>query len=360
MKKIMFYIGSMQLGGAQRVVANLINYFINQNYCMVLINDIVPQNNKKEYEIDSRVMRYFVENKKKNFIIKNLSRIIEIRNIVKKEKPDVIISFMASPNIRTIFATIGLKTKKIISVRNDPNVEYGTGLKKIISNIILRKTDGCVFQTDDAKKYFCKKIQKNSTIIFNPVNPIFYETNKSGIGKDIITIGRLEKQKNHKLLIDAYIKISDKLRNDKLIIYGEGSLRKELENYIIKNNMKSKILMPGLIDDPYNKLSMAKLFVLSSDYEGMPNALMEAMAVGVPVISTNCPCGGPKDLIVNEKQGILIKCGDVDELSKNIIKIINDKTTLKNMSEEAKTRAQDFKSINIFVEWEKYINSFIK
>lgn len=360
MKKIMFYIGSMQYGGANRVVANLIDYFIKNNYDIILLNDIFPKKYKKEYIISKDVRRYFIENKIKSRVLKNLSMIMHIRKIIKKEQPDVLISFMGPPNIRTIVSTFGLRIKKIVSVRNDPYIEYGSGIKRIISRIILNHADGCVFQTTEAKKYFKKQLQKKSRIIFNPVNEKFYEIRRDSNTKNIITIGRLEKQKNHKLLIDSYINIHNKIKNDKLLIYGDGSLKKELEEYIKEKGMEKDILLLGTISDVWEKLAKAKLFVLSSNYEGMPNALMEAMAVGVPVISTDCPCGGPKDLILTQSQGRLVKCNNETELSNSIVYLINNKDLLDKMSVVTRERAEQFKSDLILKQWENYINQIIE
>ena len=267
------------------------------------------------------------------------------------------LSFTGSPNIRMVIATIGIRTKKIISVRNDPKIEYGKGIKKLLAKMLLNTADGCVFQTEEAKKYFRKKLQNKSKIIYNPVDPIFYNTKKSENCNDIITIGRLELQKNHKLLIDAYIQSLNNISNEKLIIYGDGSQRETLQKYIDSKKMGAKIIMPGTVNDVQRVLAKAKLFILTSEYEGMPNAMMEAMAVGVPIIATDCPCGGPKELIRNKDQGVLVECNKIDELSKAIIKTVNDKKLLEKMSVNAKKRALEFKSEIILKEWEKYINS---
>ena len=360
MKKIIFYIGSMQYGGANRVVSNLLDYLGKKKYALILLNDILPSTVKEEYAISKNVKRYFLNNNRKNKILKNITVIASIRKIVKNEKPDMIISFMGPPNIRMILSTLGLKVKRIISVRNDPYQEYGCGLKKVVSKIILNMADGCVFQTSDAKRYFAKKLQRKSKIILNPVNQIFYKTKRSNKVKNIISVGRLEKQKNHKLLIDSYIKIYDRIKGDKLIIYGEGSLRSELENYINSNNMNDSILLPGVKNNIWKELSKSKIFVLPSNYEGMPNALMEAMAVGVPVIATDCPCGGPKELIKNDKQGLLVECNDINKLSEAILRLTQDEKLLSNMSKEIKNRALDFKPEIIYKKWENYINEVLE
>lgn len=355
MKKVIFYIGSMQLGGANRVVANLSNFFADKGIKVILINDICPQEKKDEYMISGQIKRFFLENNIKNKILKNILMIYELRKIVKAENPDAIVSFMGPPNIRNIIATLGLKTRRVVSVRNDPYYEYGKGIKKYLSKYIFNLADGCVFQTSEAQIYFSKKLQKKSQIILNPVDERFFHVRRKNVCSNIITIGRLEKQKNHELLIRAFYKIKDDFPDVNLIIYGDGNLRTYLEKLIKELKIEDRVIMPGNVSDAWNKLSEAELFVLSSDYEGLPNALMEAMAVGVPIISTDCPCGGPRELILNEKQGVLVKCNEIDLLSNKIKEILQNDDLRKEMSSNVRERALDFKSNYIFEQWRKYI-----
>ena len=124
----------MQFGGAQRVMTNLLSFFSSMDYSVLLINDILPQKDIPEYPIDGRVQRLFLESKDKNFFLKNINKIIKLRKIIQKEKPDFVVSFLCPPNFRLILAAIGLKCKVIVSVRNDPYYEYGSGIKKFLSN----------------------------------------------------------------------------------------------------------------------------------------------------------------------------------------------------------------------------------
>ncbi|RKW56659.1 MAG: glycosyltransferase, partial [Lachnospiraceae bacterium] len=205
--------------------------------------------------------------------------------------------------------------------------------------------------------YFNKKIQYNSKIILNPVDPIFFESKRSENCKGIVTFGRLDKQKNHRLLIRAYANLLKKDKElEELYIYGDGELRDELEKIIERKNLKNKVHLLGNVKDVAKILSSSKLFVLSSDFEGLPNVLMEAMACGTPVISTDCPCGGPRMLITNENEGILVGCNDSEGLEVAIKKLIYDKSALEEMSVATRNRAKSFESLKILKEWEEYLN----
>ena len=352
--KIILYIDVMYRGGAQRVMSILANH-LSKKHQVILITDFMSADSSLEYEIHENVKRLFLKKDNKgNSIVKNVSRVRNLRKIVKDEKPDIILSFLGRPNIRMLLSTLGLKCKKIVSVRNDPKKEYGCSFfKKTMANLIFLLADGCVFQTSDASKYFYKKTQKKSKIIFNPVDNKFYDIKPSENKKNIITVGRLEPQKNHKLLSDSFEKIHKEFPEDDLILYGDGSLREKLEDYVKVKKISHRVHFMGNIDSVENVLSDAKVFVLSSDYEGMPNALMEAMAAGVACISTDCPCGGPKTLIQNENQGLLVSCNDITALVSSLKKILS--SDFQKIGINSRNRAKEFRTDKVLKEWNDYL-----
>ena len=355
-KKVVLYIDMMYRGGAQRVMANIANYLIEKQYSVVLVNDFEPDPDIMQYQVSDKVKRVFLrKDLRGNVVKKNIDRLLELRKIVKKENPDAVLSFLGRPNIRMLLSTLGLSYKKIVSVRNDPYKEYGSSaLKKWIANLLFYTANGCVFQTEDASLYFSKTIREKSVVILNPVDDKFFNIIRENKVRNIITFGRLEPQKNHILLIHAFSKVADAFPNENLIIYGEGSLRKELEKEIKDNNLEGRVFLPGNTSNVEEKLSSAKLFVLSSDYEGLPNALMEAMAVGVPCVSTDCPSGGPKTLIIDNQQGLLIRCNDAEKMAEAIKQVLSD-SSAEAMGLAAKERAQVFRGENILRQWEEFI-----
>ena len=195
MKKVLFYIDSMQKGGANRVMANLVNYFSKKEFNVILVNDIALDTDKPEYEVNTLVKRIILNESGANAVISNLKRIKKLRKIIVQEKPDCVLSFMGPPNVRMLLASILLPCRKVVSVRNDPNREYGKNIiKKLMTNWIFLLADGCVFQTEDASKYFFGRIRRKSTIIVNPVNELFFSTFSEN-RKNIVTVGRLVPQK---------------------------------------------------------------------------------------------------------------------------------------------------------------------
>ena len=342
--------------GAQRVMANLITYFSQKGYEVVLVNDFIRDEKLPHYEVPASVKRkYLRKSIEGNPVLKNIKRIFTLRKIIKQEKPDIVLSFLGRPNVRLLLSTIGIKCNKVVSVRNDPNREYGKGrLKKGITNRLFARAEGVVFQTEDAAKYFSKKVQEKSRIILNPVSGNMYVDEEDFERRDIITLGRLEPQKNHKLLIDAFYKIKDKYPDENLYIYGEGPLREETENYICELGLQNRVFLPGNIANVKEALSKAKVFVLSSDYEGLPNALMEAMATATPSVSTDCPCGGPKMLIQNNEQGLLVAIKDVEMMAASIEKMLTDENYRTKAGLEARKRAEEFRDETVYKQWEDY------
>lgn len=346
-------------GGAQRVMSNLVTYFHNKGYEVILANDFIRDDKLPHYDVPDGVKRVFLRQKRKGIPgVKNLQRVINLRRIIKSEKPDIVLSFLGSPNYTTLLASRGLNVKVVTSVRNDPNREYGsTQFKKKTANMLFARADGCVFQTEDASMYFNGNIRSKSRVILNPVGDAFYATQRAEEPQNIVTFGRLEPQKRHKMLIDAFSEIAGEFPSENLIIYGDGPLRAETEEYCRQKGLENRILLPGNVPDVDQKLSVAKVFVLPSDYEGLPNALMEAMAVGTPAISTDCPCGGPKTLIRDNTQGILFPCGDTKALVEALRKLLSDSELQKTLSENSRIRANDFKPEKIYAMWEEYLSS---
>lgn len=355
--KIMFYITTIERGGgAERVICNLANQFSTAgNQCIVVTSNDAEQ----KYDLGEEV-KYIplTDTRIPGFIKRNWKVFRLLRKAVIEHKPDVLISFMAEPNFRAIPACAGTKTKTIISVRNDPNREYPTPIHRFLAKTLFKRADFTVFQTKVAQAWFPKSVIRKSSVIKNQVDYRFFNENQTENPRNIISVGRLEPQKNHKLLIDAFARISEKCP-DNLIIIGEGSLRKDLENQINNLGLSERVLLPGTTDNVINKLISAKIFALSSDYEGMPNTLMEAMALGLPCISTDCPCGGPKELIQNENNGILTQVGNADSMATALIKLISDDSLRKKCGENARKTAMEFYPDNIFDLWNKTVKSII-
>ncbi len=356
--KILFYINAIHEGGAERVVVNLASQFVDYGDDIVLVTSF---QDTWEYQYSSKVKRYNLEKNgtRGSKFKRNVFRVKELRRILKLENPDCVVSFMAEPNYRAIIASLGLKIKTIISVRNDPNREYSGVIGHFLGKFLLPMANGCVFQTIEAQQWFPKRLQDKSEIIYNAVRKDFFEIDRQCIENTVVTCGRLVEQKNHKLLIEAFTSVLERYPQAKLFIYGEGKLKDELDNEIRNRKIEDNVSLCGISNRIPEVLSKAEIFVLSSDYEGMPNALMEAMAAGVACVSTDCPCGGPKSLISDKVNGRLVPVGNSKALSDVIIELLGNKDITKRMGENARKRSIEFYPYEINETWYKYIQNIV-
>lgn len=350
--KLMFYINSISCGGAERVMVNLANQFAHKGHVVIFVT---TYQTKQEYELFERIERkVLLARNDYSFIKKNLKCTRDLRKIIKTELPDVLVSFMAEPNFRAICSGLGLKTKNLISVRNDPDREYPNALFKFCARFLYKFADCVVFQTKGAQNWFSKPIRKKSCIIANQVSEQFFQATPAEVHKDIVSVGRLAEQKNHELLIKAFAKIANKT-DDNLVIYGEGERKETLVKLVRDLQLTDRVFFPGVVSDVSGTIKFAKMFVLSSSFEGMPNALIEAMVLGLPCISTDCPCGGPRELFDNQKNGLLVPVGDENELAEKMMNLIENEELRTEIGNRAKLAATRFSPETIFKKWETVI-----
>lgn len=355
--KIMICISQLKKGGAERVVTNLANYFIgNNDVTIVSLKAFQP-----EYNFDKKINIVKIDSsERQNKILKLIKRIFKLNKIIKREKPDIVLSFLPEPSFLILLIKKIQKIKVIVSVRNDPKVEYKNVFYNIAMRLLYPKADGFVFQTEDAKSFFSNKIQKKSTIIMNPLNPEFLIDRFEGIRKkEIVAVGRLFEQKNHELLIKAFSIFHKKHPDYTLTIYGEGPLKEHLKKITESLKIKNYVSLPGVENDIKNKIYQSSVFVLSSNYEGMPNSLMEALTLGLPCISTDCPCGGPRALIKDGVNGILTEVGNVEMLAEKLSMIIENKKLLNDLSKNTREYIKDINPNKINKEWEEYIKQVL-
>lgn len=349
MKRHIFFIGTLCNGGAERVVSILAGHMAKQGMDVEILT---YYDRPVSYELDSGVKLTAVEtmtgsgNK-----IKNL---LAIRKYFKKHAK-VVISFLAPFNIMAIAANFGSGVPIIVADRNDPTkVPSNTVLRKV-RDILYRFATGVVVQTQKNKAYFSQAVQKKSRVIYNPIDlkeyaGIALKTEKE---KKIVTAGRLMPQKNQKMMIRAFADVYAKHPDYQLVIYGEGPSRQELETLIKELGMEDGIMLPGNMSDIHEHLKSAEIFVLSSDYEGMPNALIEAMCLGLPCISTKV--SGATDLIKDHENGILTDLDSREQLKAAMLELTENKELAKKLAANASKLNEELEVSKIMQQWIQFI-----
>ncbi len=355
--KIAFHINTLSKGGAERAVINLAEYFWKEGNDVTIITS---KRCKSEYTVSEGVKRINLSEEYDGsffFRFVTLSRLL--RKICLREKYDVIIPFISGSILRAYIAAISTNTSVVGSVRNDPNYEYAGTFGKIMSKYIMPKLDGCVFQTNDAKEWFPTTLRDKSVVIFNSIKPVFYNVIRHPKKYSVVTIGRLAPQKNQALLINSFVEVHKQEPKATLEIYGSGVLHESLKKLIIERDAVEYIFLRGETSKVRDVLSTADIFVLPSNFEGMPNALMEAMAVGVPCISTDCPCGGPRNLLDDGEIGILVQPNNINELSSAITKLLHDENQRLVFSKKSIEKSLMLTEDKIGQSWIKYINGIV-
>ncbi len=344
-------------GGAEKTMIITANQLIKNGFDV----ELIAINNKNIlYEIDNNIFIHYIEDRAKWLPIKVIFRLKQLYSILKKIKPDIVISFWIQPIYLSLILKPFLRTKLIYSERGDPTDKEYSGILGLLRDISFKYIDGIVFQTKTVQKIFSKKVIKKSVVIYNPIVLKTENLLYNGVReKKIINIGRLHHQKNQKLLIEAFGLISFKFPEYVLEIYGDGDLKEDLIYLVNKLQLKDKVFIKAPTSQIHSKICNASLFVLSSDYEGMPNALLEAMALGVPCISVDWKPGAVNEFMIHNYNGIIVPNNNKIELSKAIQYILNNPEKAKLLGENAKSIINDLSLDNYTKSWLKFLNRYL-
>lgn len=344
MKKILFAIGGLSGGGAERVVSVWAGQLAEKGY---EVGILVFKRSEGEYEVSPKVTKLAVAESLGAYQkMSYLERFRVKRRIVKDFSPDVVINFLPRVQIWMAAAMAGLKIKRIDTVRNSPWNFCDGEISKQLWKLCFETGDLTILQSEDQKHFFSKKVQKKCVIVPNPLNEAYETAGKSEFpekAKRFVAAGRLSDQKNFPLLIRAFALASKTHPDITLDIYGKGTdaYTKKLNDLIEEVGMKEKIRLPGRSDNMHAVLMDHDAFIMSSDYEGMPNALAEAMAVGLVCVSTDCKTG-PRDLIRDGENGYLTPVRDVEKMAEKIEKVADmDAVTIQKFGEKARSFVTD-------------------
>lgn len=340
-------------GGAEKSLILLANQLSQRGHSVTLVT--VTANNNV-YQLDEGVKCNYIPDIGANKLGVIAHRYLELKRYFAKQHTDLVISFWFQIGIMSMILSKFHGFKIIYSERGDPaDIEYD-GLNGIIRTLSFPFFDGFVFQTKGARDFFNKKMRQKSCIIHNAIN---IDEGKIGAvpqkKKYIIGIGRLHRQKNFQLLIKAFAKIQKDYHDYFLVIYGEGEQRDELQTLISQLAMDKKVILFGNTSEIMQKLLEAEIFVLSSDFEGMPNALMEAMALGLPCISTDCTPGGAAELIDNHKNGVLVEKNNVNALAEAMRLLLDNPDVAQQYGNAAKKIRETHSLDKIYDKWNDYL-----
>lgn len=352
-----FMIGSLTRGGSERVMTNLVDYFVKQGHEVTLVTQYQKEN---EYPLNQKARRIISdiaeEETGKSRILNFLKRFLKLRKIWKQEHPDAILVFIGKNNLMALLTSFGLHIPVVVSVRADPEQEYPGRFMRFLARHLFAHAAGVVLQTNRCRDFFPDKVRRKAVILHNPVNAEFFEAAYEGEREHtIVTVGRMDENKNQQLLIRSFAAILPEHSDYRLILYGSGESLPGLRTLAKELAIEERVTFAGTVQNVAERIRKAGVFVLSSNTEGMPNALLEAMVMGLPVIATDCPCGGPADLIDHKKNGLLTPVGDVKTMTENLQEMLNDLQKASKMGVEARKTCDIYRSERVYKEWYEYL-----
>ena len=350
-------------GGAERVLSIMANYWAEQGKRITLIT--LSTQSTDWYKLHPRVKRVGLDVLSFSTHIgqalkDNIGRIIRLRRALREAHPDVVISFLDTTNVLTILASWGLCIPVIVSERNDPyqnNIGWAwNGLRCML----YRHADAVVVQSHVIREWALSLPGIKATyVIPNPLSQTSSEFDQASrchaSPHAIVAMGRLVRQKGFDILIEAFGRCAGKHSDWSLVILGEGPERASLQTLTTNLGIKDRVHLVGQIQEPATILRGADLFVLSSRYEGFPNALLEAMACRLPVVSLDCSGGGPREIIRDGVDGVLVRPDDLAALGDTMDRLMADSDERRRLGARACEIIERFSVEKIMKMWDELV-----
>jgi len=291
--------------------------------------------------------------------VRNINRIKSIHSWIKEDSIEVLIGFTYLASYVAIISAFLLKVKIVITERTDPG--NASKLMRLIKRILYRRADGGIFQTDYVRGFF-KGIIKNTIVIPNMIDSDNLPSALNYKERDnrIVSVGRLDSLKNYEFLIDAIYNIQDQLIDYTVDIYGDGELFDDLQEQINRLGLNSLVFLRGRTKDVCNKIRDAKLFVFSSLVEGFPNVLLEASAMGLPIVVLDSPSYAQRDLLRDDRYSVIVTNNDPKAFAQAILTVLNNPCDDNLIAERCTYIREKYNSANIGKQWLQFIDNVYK
>lgn len=351
MKKLTFLIAYLGGGGAERVTVLLANKFAQKGYDVQLI---IFSSKYDEYKVDKHVKKVFLP-ENKNKIKDIIYKIKELKKLLSDFKPEYVIELGFSYRY-LFFGNLLNKYKFILSERNAPQFHHRNKLEWKMIQYCFNQAYHVVFQTKDAQTFYRSNIQNKSTVISNPINSNLPNPFYGKRDNRIVAFSRLDPQKNIPMMLRVFKEFVSNHKEFVLEIYGRGESEEELKQYALDIGVSDKVIFKGFEKDIHNNIKSAMMFVSTSDYEGISNSMLEALAIGLPCVCTDCPAGGARMTIRSGYNGFLVPVRDEKSMLEKMKYIINNQEEITQVSERATEIRNELSVDKISIKWESIMN----
>ncbi len=363
--RIAFVIFSLSGGGAERVASTLVNYWANAGDQVTLVT--IDSSDSDFYSLDSRVMRIALDLRRRSrnwaeFVRNNVQRVRHLRKVIRACEPDVVVSFLDTTNVLVLLASLGLGVPIVVSERTDPRRHSLSRIPRWLRRLVYPLAGGLVVQTHDVGSWARQIVCGEAVyVIPNPVAQLpadFCRSDETKRRRTAIAIGRIDFFKGFDLLLAAFACCSEKHPDWSLRIIGDGPERERLTMLAAELGLEHRFRLDGIVKEPNSILHEADLFVLSSRYEGFPNALLEAMACGLPVISFDCP-SGPREIIRDGIDGVLVPPGDVEALANAMDRLMGTEQERRRLGARAVEVCERFSVSRVMAMWQDVLDGAV-
>ncbi len=358
--RVIFVVAGLGAGGAERVISLIsANWAASGNDICIIAFDGPDDPVYHPFDPRIHLIRLNLSTtsgRRLAGLMTTLQRWWRLRRILKKQRPDLVVSFLTKVNAITLLATAGLHLPVIVSERNNPTRQSSHPLWRPMLHRLYRRASIVVMQTTASLICLPPNVRKHAVVIPNPIIAASTVKRSHPESPTLVAVGRLLPQKGFDLLIDAFARISPEFPDWRLVIWGEGEARPKLEERIRSLGLENHALLPGLSEVPGGWMERATVFALSSRFEGFPNVLGEAMAAGLPIVSFDCPFG-PAEMVQHEVDGLLVPPEDVHGLSMAMRRLMSDPALRERLGAAARLNSGRFDAEHVIGRWRALVNS---
>lgn len=350
--KLLFVNSSLTDGGSEKAMTLVAQALAARGHevTMTLVRE-----KERTYALCSQIRLLQLRFHSRKKVFKLLDRMRQLRRIISRGHYDYVICYMWDLNLMTLLAAVGLRRRIIVSERANPGVTGRSKLSRLAERALYRLAYKVVYQTDEAREFCPRELLDKSVVVPNMVEPHKGELVGLERSKRIVSVGRLLPQKNFPLLLKSFAYFLEHNRDWTLEIYGKGPLELELKRFAESLGISGSVTFAGYVPDVATQIRNAGMFVLSSDYEGISNAMAEAMSLGIPSVCTDCPVGGAALMINHGVSGLLVPVRDEPALTSAMNRIANDEAFAARISAGAIESTNRFAPEEVALLWEKCV-----